>query len=246
MKRRSHFKNNQKQLFHNQNNMTDFLQYKFRCSGLVNLLVDPRSKTEPLSATTKTYLKDIWIKETYDRERPTPTSKAMEKGIACETDSIELIEKVTGEKYFKNSKHFDNEYIKGTPDVITPKILRDIKTNWNIWTFAAVDEKYARDTYFPQVLGYMALTNKKTAIIDFALVNLPEHMIFDEFRKMVWQGIVKEDEEGEAHVRKLYTYDDIPAEKRIKSFTFEWDQEMYDKIVERIKVARFYMNSLEL
>lgn len=224
----------------------DFSNYKFRCSGLANLLVDPRSKSDPLSATTKTYLKDIWIKNTFDRERPRPSSRAMEKGVECETDSIELLEKVINKKYFKNTNNHENEYIYGTPDINTPEILRDIKTSWNIWTFSAVDEKYAYDTYFPQILGYMALTGKKKATIDFALVSAPEHLVFDEFKKMVYQGLVKEDEEGEAYVRKLYTYEDIDIKMRIKSFEFEWDQEVYDKLIERIKTARFYLNSLSL
>lgn len=227
--------------------MTDFLNYKFRCSGLVNLLPDPKTKSEPLSETTKTYLKEIWIAEVYGREKII-TSKQMEKGIICETDSIELVEKVTGKKYFKNQKTYENEFIIGTPDIDTNSddFIIDIKTSWDIWTFSNVDEKYARKMYLPQILGYMALREKRKGKISFCLVNLPEHLIYDEFRKMVYQGAVPDNEEGEAIVRKMYTYDDIPDKDKVKIFDFEFDDEMHEKLIERIKTARFYMNSLEL
>lgn len=235
----------------------NFSTYKFRCHGLGNLLTDPRSKVDPfvgkhktpaaqlLSETTKTYLKELWIKEVFDRERII-TTKQTAKGIECETDSLELVEKVLGKKYFKNIKEYTNDHLAGIPDVVDTDFVLDIKTSWDIWTFANVEEDAARKTYYGQLLGYMLLTGKKKAKLAYCLVNLPESFIYDEFRKLVYQGAVPDNEDGEAVVRKMYTYDDIAPEKKVKTFEFELDEEIAEKLINRINIARFYMNALEL
>ena len=50
-------------------NKVDFSNYKFRASGLVNLMTNSRTKSDPLGESTKTYLRDIFIKEVYGREK---------------------------------------------------------------------------------------------------------------------------------------------------------------------------------
>lgn len=41
----------------------------FRCSELHHLLTDPRSKSEDLSVGTKTYLKEVFIRENMVEEK---------------------------------------------------------------------------------------------------------------------------------------------------------------------------------
>lgn len=224
----------------------DFTQYKFRCHGLGNLLVDPRSKSEALSETTKTYLKELWIKEMYQREKYIST-KYMAKGIACETDSVQLVEKVLGKTYFKNQKELTNDYLAGIPDVIDTDFVLDIKTSWDIWTFAAVDEATARKTYYGQLLGYMLLTGKTKAKLAYCLVNTPEEQISYEMYKLKVSGAIKDgNNEEEAKARMNFIFDDIPAENRIKTYDFEIDEEVKTKLLDRIVAAREYMNTLSL
>lgn len=226
--------------------MKDFLTYKFRCHGLGNLLVDPRSKTEPLSETTKTYLKELWIKETYGREKIIST-KYMAKGIACETDSVHLVEKVLGKTYFKNQKEFTNDYLAGIPDVIDTDFVLDVKTSWDIWTYASVDADDARKTYYGQLLGYMLITGKTKAKLAYCLVNTPEEQIEYEMHKLKVSGAIKDgNDEEEAKARQNFIFDDIPAEKRVKIYDFELDEEILHKLVERITLSREYMNTLSL
>src|SRR5690606_38324505 len=103
----------------------------------------------------------LWIKEVFDREKYDTVNKYTNKGIACESDSLDLVQKVTGEAYFKNQKQYENEWIIGTPDVVNSENVIDIKTSFNIWSFANADEKYAQKSYFYQLLGYMWLCEKE-------------------------------------------------------------------------------------
>lgn len=225
--------------------MNDFSNYKFRCSGLPYLLTDPRSKSEALSETTKTYLRELWIQEMFNREKLVST-KYMTKGIACETDSLELFEQVNGKRYFKNKKELENDHLKGTPDVIDSDLVIDIKTSWDIWTFASVDESTAKKTYYGQLLGYMILTGKDKAQLAYCLVNTPEEQISYEMYKLKVSGAIKDTEEDETRARANFIFDDIDPKLRIKVFDFQRDIEVENKLIERIEASREFMNNLSL
>jgi hypothetical protein len=227
--------------------MNDFSKYKFRCSGLGNLLVDPRSKSDPLSETTKTYLKEIWIWEMFGRKKLIAT-KYMDKGIAVESDSLELVKTVTGKMYFKNQKQFENDYITGTPDVDgkNEDSFIDVKSSWDIWTFGAVTEDIARKTYYGQLLGYMILLNKQKSSLAYCLVNTPEDIIQYELYKLKASGAIKDIPEDEEKALKNYMFDDIDPAKRIKMYNFGRDAEIEEKLIQRIIEARKYLNNLSL
>ncbi len=223
----------------------DFSTYKFRCHALGNLLVDPRSKSETLSETTKTYLRELWIKEVYGREKYIQT-KYMDKGISCESDSLELVKTVTGKTYFKNQKELSNEYIVGIPDVIDTNSIIDIKTSWDLWTFASVDEESAKKTYFAQLMGYMMLAEKKECTLAYCLVNTPLEQINYEMYKLKASGAIKDTPEEEEKALKNYMFDDIEAKKRIKTYNFTFEEEVKEKLIARIQAAREYMSTISL
>lgn len=225
--------------------MTDFSNYKFRCSGLGNLLTDSRSKSDPLSETTKTYLKAIYIAEVYGREKYIAT-KYMDKGIACESDSLDLVKTVSGKTFFKNQKRLENDYIIGTPDVIDDLFVIDIKTSWDIWTFAAVNQNKAKSDYYGQLLGYMILTGKLNAKLAYCLVNTPEEIISYELYKLKASGAIKDTPEDEEIALKNYQFDDIDPIKRMKIYDFELEKEIEKKLIERITLSREYLNNLSL
>lgn len=220
--------------------MTDFSQYKFRCSSLPALMTPSRSKSSPLSETSKTLIRECWIKEVFDRESRVFTP-AMQKGVACESDSLSLIESVTGEVFFKNQESQQNDFLTGTPDVITDDTVIDIKTPWDIFSYASVDEEKARKTYFWQLAGYCFLTGKKKAKIIYALVNTPENLIEKELYKMNLQS-----EAEVERARKNFIFDDIPAEKRLKRYQFEITDDDFEVIKRQVELARAYMSGLSL
>jgi len=216
--------------------------YKFHPSGLGNLLTNSRKKDELLSETAKSYLRELWIKEVWSREKSDMVgNKFTQKGIMAETDSLNLIEKVTGQKYFKNQKQFENDFIIGTPDVTGANLI-DVKTSWDLFTFMAVTEEQARKDYYSQVLGYMWLLNHKKATVMYCLVNTPEILITDEMYRLSF----KLPEDQTEKYRNNYIFDDIPENQRIKVFNFDYDEAIINTIKERIVCAREYLKNVSL
>ncbi len=226
--------------------MTDFLNYKFRCHTLGNFLTDPVAKADPLSKTTLSFLREEWIKVVYGREKIL-SNKYLDKGVQVESDSLDLVKEVTGEKYFKNQKELSNEHIIGIPDVIEKEEIIDIKSSWDIWTFASVDEKKAKNDYYGQILGYMMLLGVKKARLMYCLVNTPEEIINDEMYKASYKNPeLSTSNEAAKEFRKNYIFDDIPAKDRLKVFEFEYDEEVADKLINRIIASRYVMNTMSL
>ncbi|MCA9392543.1 hypothetical protein KC614_05105, partial [candidate division WWE3 bacterium] len=198
-----------------------------------------RSKSELLSETTKSELREIWIKEEFGREKFVQTN-AMAKGTIVETDSIQLLQDVTGEVYFKNNEQISNDILIGTPDIKKPLI--DIKSSWDIWTFAKVDESYAVKTYIDQLAGYAMILEVNTARIIFALTNTPSSMTEHELYKLSFSM----PEEATEKYRNNFVYDDIEPSKRIKSYEFSFSDLDFDEIRNRVPLWRDYLNEMEL
>lgn len=225
-------------------NTVDFTKYKFHCSGLKNLMTKSRTKSEPLSETTKSYLREIWIEEVFGR-RKVISSGPMEKGTAVESDSMELVKEVLGKTYFKNNKQISNEYVIGTPDIIDAKdkMIHDIKSSWDLWTYSAVTGEQARKDYYYQLLGYMWIQEFSESTLLYGLVNTPEHLMYKEWSKLAWN---MDEQEAERITRLNHTFDDIPATKRLKVYHFQYLQEEVDELVNKIELSRAYLQGLSL
>ncbi len=220
----------------------DWKTYKFHPSGLSNLLTNSRKKDELLSETAKSYLRELWIKEVWGREKSDMVgNKFTQKGIMCETDSLNLIEKVTGKKYFKNQKTLENDWIIGTPDVTSSELV-DVKTSWDLFTFMSVTEEQARKDYYFQVLGYMWLLEQKKAIVMYCLVNTPEIIITDEMYRLSFK--LPEDQVEKYRVN--YIFNDVPEKNRIKSYIFEYNETIVEEIKKRITYAREFLQNQNL
>ena len=72
-----------------------------RCSSLSKMMTNPRSKKDELSATTKTWLKEMVKEEVFGYKKQLDTP-AITKGIDYEFLSIELLNDATFNKYKKN------------------------------------------------------------------------------------------------------------------------------------------------
>lgn len=228
-------------------NKVNFKTYKFRCSALPYLMTTSRSKTDPLSDTTKAYLREVWIAEVFGRIKYDLKNKFTDKGIACESDSLDLVQKVTKTTYFKNKKLLENEWIKGTPDVIKKDSIIDIKTSWDIWTYAKVDADLAQKTYFYQLLGYMWLTGTKNSELMYCLVNTPEEIISDELYKLAFRyPEINESTEAAEKYRFNYIFDDIDPKLRLKTFALPYIEDEVKLLKEKIVASREYLGKLKL
>jgi hypothetical protein len=199
-----------------------------------------------LSQTAKTYLHEIYIEEVYGRSKDI-SNKYTEKGLYVEEDSLNLMCKKYNTLLIKNKQSFDNEFIKGTPDVIIKdqKVL-DAKSSWDIWTFSEADG--TNSMYFWQGQGYMYLTGLKKFDLAYCLNNAPEHLIVSEKQKAFYNEGLKEGSpelvEMEDTIDKNMKFDDIPEDERIKVFSFEFEPEAIKKLQKRIVECRNYLNSI--
>lgn len=232
----------------------DFRNTLFRCSSLGYIMTDPKSKSEILSETTKTHLIDVFVQNKYGRKTDI-SNKYIEKGLQVEEDSITLYSRVKKTFFKKNEEHLSNEFIKGTPDLYKGLEIRaadeiiDIKSSWDIYTFFRVHTKPIDKGYYWQLLGYMALTGATSAKLAYCLVNTPELMILEEERKLFYRmnaGTTENEDYMRAceELRHAMQYDDIPMQERVIEFTIERNQADIDRLYERVKVCREYLNEL--
>jgi len=213
---------------------------KIRASQVGKIMTSSRSKGDVLSKTAKSYLEQL-AKEELLGVRTEFSSKYTDKGNIVEDEAIALVEKVKCEGLFlyKNEEHFSNDYVTGTPDVLTNDFLIDVKSSWNVDTFPMFDKELKNKDYYYQLQAYMWLTGKVESHLCYCLVNTPKFII-------------------KAEVRKLHKprYSDIKAiilkhkfnadteKRRVKSFKVELDIEVIGQIKERIEVCREYYNNL--
>ena len=224
---------------------TNFDDYLFRCSSLGKLMTNSRSKSDPISQTTKTYLKQLH-KEVLFNRRKEITGKYLDKGIQVEEQSITLYSDVTNKLFIKNKERFNNKFLTGEPDNKEGKI-RDIKSSWSFDTFPLYEDKIPNKDYYWQLMGYMALTGIHEAELVYCLVDTPLVLIEDEKRRVSWKlGMLELPEDLELEIESNMMYNDIPKSLRVKVFEVAYKQEEADKLYERIELCRKYLNNLSV
>lgn len=213
----------------------------FRCSRLGALMTNSRTKSEPLSETTKTYLVDL-IGEVKYGIREEISSKQMDKGTYVEADGITLLSEQVGQLMVKNKNTYRNDYITGTPDILLAEAVVDIKSPYTWGNFAKAG--MTKD-YEWQLRGYMALTGKEVAHLAYCLVDLPEGLLYDEVKRAAYyRGIMDGSEEYDAleeQLRLNFQYGRIPAEKRVKIITIARDAQLEADLYERIEACRQWL-----
>lgn len=200
---------------------------------------------EALSEDAKSLLLEMAIREKYGRE-PIIDSKEMQKGRRVEEESITLLSDVREKLYIKNRQWIENEFIHGTLDLQTEDAVIDIKSPFNLFTFA---EAGVESEYAWQLTGYMWLANKSKAELAYCLVDAPEDMIFEELKRYCYMtNTFKEQEheyaELETKVRKMMMYADIPKEKRVKIFEIARDEAKIEMIKAKHVLALEHYNLL--
>ena len=224
---------------------TDFSDYKFRCSALGRLMTNSRSKTELLSKTTQSYLKQLHTEEVFNR-RFEIKSKYLDKGIMVEEESISLYSKVSNQLFIKNKERFTNDFITGEPDNVDSKI-RDLKSSWSFETFPLHSTDIPNKDYYYQLQGYMALTGLEEAELIYCLVNTPDLLIEDEKRRTSWKlGFLELPVELAMEIEDNMRFEDIPEPMRVKVFEVKKDNAVIDQIYDRVELCRNYLNELSI
>ena len=197
-------------------------EFKQRASSAGKLMTNPRSKGEVLSQTTKSHLQE-WLKSELYGIRKQIKSKYLDKGNAVEDSAIDYAAAELGWLFaIKNEEFFEDDYFCGTPDVILEDTIVDIKSSWDCFTFPLFEDEIPNKDYLYQLQVYMHLTGKRKATLCYVLMNTPEHLSYDEPQD----------------------YSEVESKYRIKTFHIEYDTEVIEKLIERVKISREYIKTL--
>jgi hypothetical protein len=196
--------------------------FKCRASGGGALATNPRSKTEPLSETTKTFAED-WLKETIYGIKKDIKSKYLTKGINLEDEAIDnAILWLDLPFAIKNERFFEDDFFTGTPDLILEDEVLDIKNSWDAFTFPLFEKEIPTKAYFYQLQIYMHLTGKRKARLVYLLLNTPESLTYEPQHK----------------------YDNVDKKYRIKEFKIEYNEQVIKELQTRVETVREYIKTL--
>ena len=192
-----------------------------RCSALPKIMTAPRTKSEVLSETAKSYLKQI-AKEDFYGYSTELSNKYLTKGIEMESEAIEMLNKVLFTSYEKNVSRVSNHFLTGEADIVATDEIIDIKCSWSLETFPALPSDINIKDYEMQLRGYMMLYDKEKATVTYCMVTTPEGLCMYENPA-------------------LHNVDHIEMEKRVTSFTIERDREIEKEIEAKCLAAiEFY------
>lgn len=196
--------------------------FKIRASASGKLMTAPRNKSELISETTKTYVKEWLIENIYGVHKEIK-SKYLTKGLKLEDNAIDkAIEWLDLPFVIKNEKFFEDDFFCGTPDLICENVVYDIKCSWDCFTFPLFEKEIPTKDYFYQLQVYMHLTGCKKAVLTYVLLNTPEELTYEE----------------------KHNYDNMDKKYRIKTFTIEYSEEVIADLKQRVTNIREYLKTL--
>tara|TARA_R110000744_G_scaffold349904_1_gene455566 strand:+ start:660 stop:1442 length:783 start_codon:yes stop_codon:yes gene_type:complete len=214
---------------------------------LRDVLLLKRDAKPELSTGAKTYIRELWLEENFGIKQEI-NSCYIDKGNQVEDLSIELAETMLElGRMYKNDEYFENNYVKGTPDVVTDTHIIDVKSSWSAATFPFFDETLSNKNYEWQLKAYMWMSNIHKSFLSYCLVPTPDVLVEDEMRRISWKrgeaGEVSQEVENE--VRAFHNLEAIPIINRIKSFEVTLNSDDIVKMRDKVTLAREYYNTLK-
>jgi hypothetical protein len=228
----------------------NFDNWKARASAVGSIMTPPQSKEAKergdLSETAKKYLykayaQDIWGKKT------DLFNKYISKGIQVEDLSIALLNEIDKKEYYKNVIQLEDEYFKGTPDIIDIKgnKIIDIKSSFNAETYLDNVNSGLLANYEYQIRCYMEMSGITQAEVVFCLVNTPQELINDElFKATRRHNCIELPPEIEKEIINSMKFEDIPKEQRILRFKIDADEEIVAKMQKKVEKCREYLKEI--
>lgn len=217
-------------------------ELEIRCSSLHKIMSEPKSKSEIVSDTTKSYLYQLMKQERFGYVKELD-NKEINKGNALEELAITNSGLVRGKAYQKCSLprqyvQIESEYcqvsLSGECDILDGDMIVDTKCSWSIDSFpicqAEALQRAGKQGYIWQMHGYMRLYNAKCATIDFWLLPTPEHFFSD------WQR----ENDPELIYQHTGLIDSVPWYQRVTSLAVAYSDDAQNKIDQRIQAAAKY------
>ena len=205
---------------------------------LRDTLLLKRDAEPELSEGAKSYVKELYQFHEYGI-RQEIKSKYLDKGNEVENLSIELAS-------MKNDEYFENDYVCGTPDVVTSEYVLDVKSSWSAATFPMFETELKNKIYEWQLKAYMWLTGLTESYLCYCLVETPEPLILDEMRRVSWnRGEGAEiSEETEIDVRNYFDISRVPTERRIKVFNVKLTEKDIADMKKNVYLARKFYKTI--
>lgn len=198
------------------------MNFKIRASASGKIMTNARSKSELISETTKTYVKE-WLIEKIYGIRKEIKSKYLTKGLKLEDTAIDkAIEWLDLPFTLKNEKFFEDDFFCGTPDLIVDNVVYDIKCSWDAFTFPLFENEIPNKDYFYQLQVYMHLTGCKKAVLTYVLLNTPEELTYED----------------------KHNYDNMDKKYRIKTFEIDYSEEVIADLQQRVTNIREYLKTI--
>lgn len=219
-------------------------------------LLAKKNAPPELSDTAKSYLKELYVYHKYGKDTVggSERSKYTIKGNSVEGNSIKLLSRLDNKNYSKNEDFFQNEFIRGTPDILwptsSPTLVIDIKSSWDAASLLShIGESLNKD-YFYQVQGYMALTGATEAEVCYCLVSMPDEIINSEKKRIYYlmNPATEENAEYKKAINRLednMTFDEIPEKERVVRFKVQRDDAVIQAIYERVRKSREWLAEFE-
>lgn len=214
-------------------------KFKIRCSAIGKIM------TKTFGQTAKSYC-ETWLKEQLYSRKKEFKSKYTDKGQIMEDDSLDFIADMLGYgMLLKNEKEFSNAFMTGTPDVILPGLVIDVKNSWDNFTFPLFETEIPNKDYYWQAQGYMALTGIDKYKLIYVLSDTPENLIVSEAKKYIYNnGIDDFDTDIYEGFKEKMTYDDIPDKLKIRVFDIDKNDADIELINDRVMECGRYIDSL--
>lgn len=197
----------------------------------------------------KTFIELKWLSDQYGYSEFVDTKQTL-KGKMVEDAAIELISHFWPENAFRriNTSQLKNKYFSGTPDLILNEVVEDIKSSYNLKTFLQV--RMPKKEYYGQGQVYMDLTGKRKFRVHYCGITTPAIILAKETKPYYY--FYGSDENNEhyldvcAQAEVNHDFDQVPLNKRLKTFEFDYDEKYMKKLKERVGHAREYYHALNI
>jgi len=202
-----------------------------------------KSENPELPQTLKTYC-ETWFKEQLYKRRKEFSNKYTEKGLIVEDNSIDFYAEEKGfAMLLKNEDSFEDDFFTGTPDIILPNMVVDIKSSWDAFTFPLFDDKVP-DAYYWQAQVYMHLTGKHKFELAYILMDTPGHLIEKEAYYHCSNLGYDFDERTLNEFTDKMTFGKVENKLRMKTYQIEYDAEKIEFLKDRVLICRKYIKEL--
>lgn len=214
-------------------------KFKIRCSAIGQIMTKSGKFTKGVEAYC-----DNWILERIYNRKKEFANKYTEKGNIVEDESLDFVSIQLGYGFlFKNQQYFEDDYMTGTPDIITKDHTLDVKNSWDCFTFPLLANELPEDNYDWQGQGYMNLAGKDLHKVVYVLSDTPKHLIEKEaFFYCRNNGYEDHDDDIYNMFENKLTYPNIDPKLRIRVFEVPRDDRAIQSVRDRVDECREYID----